>query len=60
MIENAIAIHVAQNLIDVSSLLYLQRNQFKDVTEDEGLAADAWQKALTVVLNQIQPGYHCK
>ena len=39
MNDSAIAIHVAHNLIDVSSLLYLQRDQFLDVDDDDGLQA---------------------
>ena len=41
MNDSSIAIHVAHNLIDVSSLLYLQRDHFLDVDEDEGLEAAA-------------------
>ena len=41
MNDSAIAIHVAHNLIDVSSLLYLQRDHFHDVDEDEELTAVA-------------------
>ncbi len=41
MNDSAIAIHVAHNLIDVSSLLYLQRDHFHDVDESEELAAVA-------------------
>ena len=37
MNDSAIAIKIAYNLIDVSSLLYLQRDQFHDADEDEEL-----------------------
>ncbi len=60
VIDNAIAIHIAQNLIDVSSLLYLQRDPFKDVKGNEGLEAAARQTTLAVVLKLKQPRYHCK
>ncbi|MBT8149808.1 MAG: Na/Pi cotransporter family protein [Gammaproteobacteria bacterium] len=39
MNDSAIAIHVAHNLIDVSSLLYLQRDHFLDADEEGGLEA---------------------
>lgn len=35
MNDSAIAIHIARNLVDVSSLLYLQRDTFHDINEDE-------------------------
>ena len=37
MNDNAIAIQIARDLVDVSSLLYLQRDSFRDVAEDAGL-----------------------
>ena len=41
MNDSAIAIHIAHNLIDVSSLLYLQRDNFMELEEDERLEAAA-------------------
>ena len=41
MNDSAIAIHIAHNLIDVSSLLYLQRDNFMEMEEDERLEAAA-------------------
>ena len=41
MNDSAIAIHIAHNLIDVSSLLYLQRDSFMEMEEDERLEAAA-------------------
>jgi len=38
MNDSAIAIQIARNLVDVSSLLYLQRDNFLDVDEDTDLA----------------------
>ena len=38
MNDSAIAIQIARNLVDVSSLLYLQRDSFLDVDEDADLA----------------------
>ena len=38
MNDSSIAIQIARNLVDVSSLLYLQRDNFQDIEEDEGLA----------------------
>ena len=35
MNDSAIAIHIAHNLVDVSSLLYLQRDLFHEIDEDE-------------------------
>ena len=37
MNDSSIAIRIAHRLIDISSLLYLQRDQFHDVEEDDGL-----------------------
>lgn len=41
MNDSAIAINIAHDLVDVSSLLYLQRDFFMDVEEDEPLAEAA-------------------
>ena len=41
MNDSAIAIQIARNLVDVSSLLYLQRDQFHDTEESDKLAAAA-------------------
>jgi phosphate:Na+ symporter len=41
MNDSSIAIHIAHHLIDVSSLLYLQRDHFMDVDEDTGLQVAA-------------------
>ncbi|MFZ9037561.1 MAG: Na/Pi cotransporter family protein [Gammaproteobacteria bacterium] len=41
MNDSAIAIHIAHNLIDVSSLLYLQRDNFMEMEEDVRLEAAA-------------------
>jgi len=41
MNDSSITIHIAHNLIDVSSLLYLQRDHFMDVDEDEGMEVAA-------------------
>ncbi|MBT8437104.1 MAG: Na/Pi cotransporter family protein [Gammaproteobacteria bacterium] len=38
MNDSSIAIQIARDLVDVSSLLYLQRDNFQDVEEDEDLA----------------------
>ena len=38
MNDSSIAIQIARDLVDVSSLLYLQRDNLQDVEEDEGLA----------------------
>jgi len=38
MNDNAIAIQIARDLVDVSSLLYLQRDSFLDIEEDADLA----------------------
>ena len=38
MNDSAIAIHIARNLVEVSSLLYLQRDNFQDVDEDADMA----------------------
>jgi phosphate:Na+ symporter len=37
MNDSSIAIRIAHGLIDISSLLYLQRDHFHDVDEDDGL-----------------------
>ncbi len=41
MNDSSIAIHIAHDLIDVSSLLYLQRDHFMDVDENAGLQVAA-------------------
>ena len=41
MNDSSIAIQIARNLVDVSSLLYLQRDQFHDADEVDKLAAAA-------------------
>ena len=38
MNDSSIAIQIARDLVDVSSLLYLQRDNFQDIEEDESLA----------------------
>ena len=38
MTDSALAIHIAHDLIHLSSSLYLQRDDFQDVEEDVGLA----------------------
>ena len=41
MNDSAIAIQIARNLVDVSSLLYLQRDLFHDIDEEEEIEAAA-------------------
>ena len=41
MNDSAIAIHIAHNLVDVSSLLYLQRDIFHEIDEDEEIELEA-------------------
>ena len=45
MNDSATAIKIACDLVDVSSLLYLQRDSFLDVVEEEVLSAAAWRHA---------------